>query len=181
MIPAVRATLALKAVRSTASGHSLSSDDVHHSVLAQSDIAADQPVVQSVAVHGEHALALFVGGSLAYLPAQQDAAGSSGREARIHPLPNEVALKLRQARHDGTHQLAAGGAEVEAPAGLRQDTDLRRDRISNVRTALRRQLARHSQVSRRVQVQPAQLPTSISALHRYRHHQSECRFGRCAR
>jgi hypothetical protein len=34
VIPAVCAPLALKAVRSTASGHSLSSDDLHHSVLA---------------------------------------------------------------------------------------------------------------------------------------------------
>mgnify|MGYP007017420845 CR=1 FL=1 len=36
------------------------------------------------------------------------------------PIPDQIALELGQARHDGAHQLAARGAEIEAEARLSQ-------------------------------------------------------------
>ena len=41
-------------------------------------------------------------------------------QTRLDAIPNELALKLRETGHDGAHELAAGGDEVEAQARLRQ-------------------------------------------------------------
>lgn len=42
---------------------------------------------------------------------------------RPHAFPDQVALKFGQAGHDRAHQLAAGGAEIEAKARLSEDAN----------------------------------------------------------
>src|SRR6476659_8134836 len=93
-------------------------DDVHHGVLAQADIAADQAVAEPVLMQLEHLL------GLAFLSAQHDAAGFGGREAGLDTFPDEITLEFGQTSHDGAHQLAAGGAHAEAQSGWRKDADL---------------------------------------------------------
>src|SRR5262249_54435042 len=44
-------------------------------------------------------------------------------QAGLDPIPDQIALKLGQAGHDGAHELAAGGAEIEAEARLGQHGD----------------------------------------------------------
>jgi hypothetical protein len=41
----------------------------------------------------------------------------------LNPIAAQVPLELGQARHDGAHQLAARGAEIEAEARLSQDAN----------------------------------------------------------
>jgi hypothetical protein len=65
----------------------------------------------------------FVRGALAHLAPEFDAPRPSRCQARLDPTSNEVALKLGQAGHDGPHQLAARGAEIEAEAPLSQDAN----------------------------------------------------------
>ena len=42
---------------------------------------------------------------------------------RLDPISDQFALELSQAGHDGAHELAARGAEIEAEARLGQDTN----------------------------------------------------------
>ena len=74
-------------------------------------------------MHAEHPLGLLVRGTLAHLAPKFDAPGSSRCQAGLDPIPDQVALELGQARHDGAHQLAARGAEIEAEARLSQDAN----------------------------------------------------------
>jgi hypothetical protein len=55
------------------------------------------------------------------LPAELAAAGARGGQAGL--ARSQVPLELGQARHDGAHQLAARGAEIEAEAHLSQDAN----------------------------------------------------------
>jgi hypothetical protein len=55
--------------------------DLHHRVLGKPDVAADQPIGQTVAVHGAHLLRLLVGGAMADLATQDDATAPGGLEA----------------------------------------------------------------------------------------------------
>jgi len=52
--------------------------DLHDGVLGEPDIAADQAVGQTVAVHCEYLPRLLVGGTLAHLAAENDASGLGG-------------------------------------------------------------------------------------------------------
>jgi hypothetical protein len=74
-------------------------------------------------MHAEHPFGLLVRRALASLTPEFDAPGPSRRKAGLNALPDQVALELGQAGHDGAHQLAAGGAEIEAEARLSQDAD----------------------------------------------------------
>src|SRR5262245_14422932 len=53
----------------------------------------------------------------------------AGAPSTHDPIPDQVASELGQPSHDGSHQLAAGGAEIEAAACLSQDADLPAVRI----------------------------------------------------
>ena len=74
-------------------------------------------------MQAEHLLGLLVRGTLAHLAPKFDAPGPSRCQAGLDPIADQVALELRQARHDGAHQFAARGAEVEAEARLSQDAN----------------------------------------------------------
>jgi len=102
----------------------LAPDDVHHSILGETHVPRDKPIGEPFLVQREHSLSLLVAGSLALFSTKDDTAGLSRSQTRFHPLPNEVTLELGQAGHDRAHELAAGGAEVEAEAGLGQHADL---------------------------------------------------------
>src|SRR5262245_23160002 len=95
-------------------------DDVHERVLAEPDIAADQPVGQTFIVKGEHPLGFLLRRSLTHLPAELNAARLGRSEAGLDALPDQIALELGQAGHDGSHQLAARGSEIEAEPRLSQ-------------------------------------------------------------
>ena len=52
-----------------------------------------------------------------------DAPPDNVHQAGLDPIPDQIALELRQAGHDGAHQLAADGAEIEAEARMSQDAN----------------------------------------------------------
>jgi hypothetical protein len=54
--------------------------NLHDCILGKPDVAADQAIRQTVAVHGEDLLRLLVGGALTYLAAQDHAAGLGSLE-----------------------------------------------------------------------------------------------------
>jgi hypothetical protein len=54
--------------------------DLHHGVLGEAKIAADQAIGQAVAVHGEHLLCFLVRGTLTDLAAQNDTTGLEKQE-----------------------------------------------------------------------------------------------------
>src|SRR5215510_4898529 len=91
-------------------------------VYAEPEIAADQAIAETIAVHGEHALGLPIRGT-ALRPTQHHAPSTSGVNARLNPLADQVTLELGQASHDGAQELAAGRPQFEAKSGLRQDAD----------------------------------------------------------
>ena len=66
---------------------------------------------------------LLVRGTLAHLAPKFNSPGPSRCQAGLDPIPDQIALELRQAGHDGAHQLAARGVEVEAEARLSQDAN----------------------------------------------------------
>ena len=74
-------------------------------------------------MQAEHPLGLLVRGMLAHLVPKFDAPGPSRCQAGLDPIADQVALELRQARHDGAHQLAARGAQIEAEAHLSQNAN----------------------------------------------------------
>ena len=57
------------------------------------------------------------------LPVELDATSARGRQTRLHAIPDQVALELGEAGHDGAHQLTARGADIEAEARLGQDAN----------------------------------------------------------
>ena len=74
-------------------------------------------------MQAEHPLGLLIRGTLAHLAPKFDAPGSSRCQAGLDPIPNQIALELGEAGHDGAHQLAARGAEIEAEPRLSQDAN----------------------------------------------------------
>src|SRR4029450_2632642 len=74
-------------------------------------------------MHAEPPRALPVRGRLAHLAPEADAPGPSRCQAGLDPTPDRVALELGPAGHDGAHQLAARGAEIEAKPRLSQDAN----------------------------------------------------------
>jgi hypothetical protein len=77
-VPCAGSTHARATIKPNANLSSRTPDDLHDSVLGKAEVAADQPVGQPVAVHGEHALGLLVRRPLADLAAQDNAAGLGG-------------------------------------------------------------------------------------------------------
>ena len=72
-------------------------------------------------MQAEHPLDLLVRGTLAHLAPKFDAPGPSRCQAGLDPIADQVALELRQARHDGAHQFAARGAETQPRGRSTQD------------------------------------------------------------
>jgi hypothetical protein len=58
------------------------------------------------------------------LSAQDHTTRFGRRQAGLDAFPDQITLELGQARHDGSHQLAAGGAQVKAQSGLCKDAHL---------------------------------------------------------
>ena len=73
-------------------------DDVHHRVLAQADVAGDEPIRQPVGMHAQHALGFLVRWALANLTPEFDAPGPSRREAGLHAIPDQIRSRSNSAR-----------------------------------------------------------------------------------
>ena len=97
-------------------------DDLHDRILAQTEIAADQPIGKPIGMHAERLLGLPVRRTLAHLAPKFDAPGSSGCQAGLDPIPDQIALELSQAGHDGASACGCG-AEIEAEARLSQNAN----------------------------------------------------------
>src|SRR5262249_12281979 len=67
-----------------------------------------------------HALGLPIRGT-PLRPTEHHTPGSSGGNARLYPLADQVALELGQASPDGAQELAAGRRQIEAKPSLRQE------------------------------------------------------------
>jgi len=85
------------------------------------EVAPNESVRQAFAVHGDHVLGLPVRGALAYFTSERHATRPRSCQTWSHPFPDQVALELGEASHNGPHQLAAGRAEVETQTGMSEE------------------------------------------------------------
>ena len=65
-------------------------------------------------------LGLLVRWPLALLPAEHDTPRLCHRQTGPDALADQISVELSETCHDGAHQFAAGGAQIEAETGLRQ-------------------------------------------------------------